>query len=83
MKVTGVSLVQKNKKDLESCSNLSDTDIFRGLRCEASICEFLPGGKKVGEGLKYCTLAMVFNHFTVKGIIRKLVHQSRGAETSK
>lgn len=39
--------------------------------------------KKVGEGLKYCTLAMVFNHFTVKGIIRKPVHQSRGAEKPK
>lgn len=49
-------LGSEKKEDLESCSKLSESDIFRWLRCEVSICEFLPEGKEAGEGLTYCTL---------------------------
>ena len=57
-KAKGVSLVRKKKKkkDTESCLKLSDGDILSRLRCEASICEFLPEAKGAGEGSTYCTL---------------------------
>lgn len=64
MKVTGASSVQEKKKksrDLKSCCELSHGDIFRRLRCETSICEFLPRGEEAGEGPTYRTPANVLN----------------------
>lgn len=53
----------RKKKGMESCLKLSDGDILSRLRCEASICEFLPKGKGAGEGPTHCVQdALMFNH---------------------
>lgn len=87
MKVTGVSSFQEKKKkkksrDLKSCCELSHGDIFRRLRCETSICEFLPRGEEAGEDPTYRTPANVLNRLQRVNLRLQILNISdRGLKT--
>lgn len=70
--------LRKEKKGTESCLKLPDGDILSRLRCEVSICEFLPGAKGAGAGLTYCgfRITIIATYSAGEQSEEKSLHQS-------